>query len=395
MERFGKALKTIFIISTLETFLVMLYLSLLPVGTSNETSGIFGFSGIRFVILLLFLILIIAFLAAWIALARSKSAGDKLVKTLYKFAQRNSFLNLQSVLILGIVIALYLVLKWLALPSTYEYDITLPRLLPLGFLLFVLSLQAYIILFLSKSSPKSFKLFGFVDWVRNGHVPAKRIALDLIIIASLVTIASIAGQMIKYFTPYYHYLDFLIVEFFLDSELNLPTYFQASMLLLSGILLAIKAQQVKKGKGKFVFHWQLLSLVFVYLACDEVLQIHEMLSEPTHELFHTSGAFFFAWYIPVIPVLFLLGLYYLKFILALPNRYKIGYIISGTAYLLGVIGFEIIGSAFGYEYGLGNFPYTMISTLEEVVEMTGLILFVYYNWDINQISNSGEKSVDL
>ena len=391
MERFGIKIKTIFLLSVIESLLAIIYLITIPVSSANESGGILGFSGIRFVVLLVILFLFLLFLSCWIFISRQSTIGKWILDILYQFSQRNSLLNLQSVLILGIGISIYLVWKWLALPSTYEYDITLPRLLPIGFLLFVLSLQAYLVLFFSKSSPKQLKLSGFVNWVQNGNVPSKQIAIDLIIMATFVTLASIAGQMIKYFTPYVHYLDFLIVEFFLDSEYNIPTYFQSSMLLFSAILLAIKANQVKKQKGKFIFHWQLLSIVFVYLACDEVLQIHEMLSIPVREFLHTSGVFFFAWYIPVIPILILLGVYYLKFILALPNRYKIGYIISGAAYLLGVIGFEIIGSAFGYEYGLGNFPYTMISTLEEVIEMTGLILFVFFNWEINQISFESQK----
>jgi hypothetical protein len=388
MERFETKLKTTFFLCAIESLLSAIYLITVPVSSANETSGILGFSGIRFVILLVMLALFGLFFVAWVFVKRNTSSGKWIVDGLKRFSKRNSLLNLQSVLLLGTGISVYLLWKWLALPSTYEYDITLPRLLPIGFLLFVCSLQSYLILFFSKPSPKQIKFDGFANWVRNGQVPSKRIALDLGIIAVILVVASIVGQAIKYFTPYYSYLDFLIVEFFLDSEENLPTYFSSFILLFSAVLLAIKAQHVKKLGEKFVFHWGLLSVVFVYLAADEVLQIHEMLTEPVREMFNTSGAFFFAWYIPVIPLLILLGLYYLKFILALPNRYKIGYIVSAFAYLMGVIGIEIVGSTFGHQYGLGNFPYTMIATLEEVIEMGGIISFIYFNWELNQITDN-------
>jgi hypothetical protein len=385
MERFEKGLKTVFLLSAIETFLAMLYLLTVPVSVTNEAEGILGFSGMRFGILLTFLALSFVFLSTWFFIGHTTSTGKKLVDTLFRFSQRKSLLNLKSVLLLGTGISIYLVWKWLALPSTYEYDITMPRLLPVGFLFFVLFFQAFMVLFIGSSSSRKVTFSGVEKWVQEGQIPAKQIAVDLAWIGGLLTIASILGQMIKYFTPYYAYLDFLIVEFFLDSEQNLPTFFSSFLLLFSALILAFKARQVKRANGKFVFQWGILSFIFVYLAIDEVMQIHEMLTEPVRQTFHTSGALFFAWYIPVIPLLILLALYYTKFVLALPNRYKIGYVVSGSAYILGVIGIEIIGSLFGHQYGLGNFPYTMIATLEEVIEMSGIILFVFYNWELNQI----------
>lgn len=209
-----------------------------------------------------------------------------------------------------------------------------------------------------------------------------------------MALLSIGFQAIKYFTPYYHYLDFLIVEFFVDSEKNIPTYFSGLILLFSALLLFVKARDVQQKKGKFIFQWYFLSLIFVYLALDEVLVIHEQLTEPVRNYLHTTGALFFAWYIPVIPVLILVGFYFLRFVLSMPARYKIGYFVSGFLYILGVIGIEIIGSIFGHDYGLGNFPYTLLAALEEFIEMCGITLFIYFNWELIHLpGNQDDKKL--
>jgi hypothetical protein len=389
MKQFSKALKSNMLISEIEILLALIYLITIPKAADESTSFAFGFSGMRFTVLLILGIgfTITAFL--FFSIQRENPSGKRVIERFYQWSERKALLNLKSISFIGAIVSLYLVLKWLALDPSYEYQITLPRLLPLGFLSLILFTQFYLMLFFPKTPLHKINFVRFENWVDHSGISGRIISKDLILIAICLVIASIAGQVIKYFTPYYSYLDFLIVEFFLDSEMNIPTYFSAFILLFSAALLALEAGRNRKNKGAFVFQWYFLSIIFIYLAADEVIQIHEMLTEPMRALFHTSGAFFFAWYIPVIPLLILLGFYYLKFILALPNKQKIGYVISGSLYIMGVIGFEIIGSTFGHQYGLGNFPYTLIADLEEFTEMSGIILFIYFTWSL--IQPQGQK----
>lgn len=382
MKQFLKSLKSYFLVSGIEILLALVYLLTLPTANEPTAAFAFGFSGMRFGILIVLGLAIVLLLILYATIGLSSGPGKWIASGLYAFSERNAILNLKSVSFTGAIISFYLVIKWLTLDSTYEYQITLPRLLPLGFLSLVLFLQLYLMLFFPKTPLRKISFKRFENWVLNGGISAKTVSTDLVIIAGLLVVASVAGQWIKYYTPYYPYLDFLIVEFFLDSEMNIPTYYNGLILLFCAPLLAIEAEKHRKNKGPFIFHWYFLSFIFVYLAADEVIQIHERLTEPVRNYFHTTGAFFFAWYIPVIPVLILLGLYYLKFVLALPNKQKIGYMLSGFLYLMGVIGIEIIGSSFGHQYGLGNFPYTMIAALEEFTEMAGISLFIYYTWEL-------------
>jgi hypothetical protein len=381
MKQFSKSIQVLFLISGFEMLLAAGYLISVPASAGSDGVPVLGFSGMRFATLVLLAILFILFTTSWAAIRYQMKIGQKLETRLFQFFERKSIYNLGSISILGIILSAYLLFKWLGLEPSYEYSITLPRLLPLGFLSLILFLQLYFVVIYPKAGLKRFRLEQIENWVRS-DIPARRIAMDLFITAVLLVLLSIGFQAIKYFTPYFHYLDFLIVEFFLDSEWNIPTYFSGLLLFFSAFLLFIKAKDEQAKKGKFTFQWYLLSLIFVYLSADEVLVIHEQLTEPVRNLLHPSGAFYFAWYIPVIPVLVLVGFYYLRFVLALPVRYKTGYIVSGTLYLLGVIGIEMIGSMFAQGSGLGNYSYTLVAALEELVEMTGIILFIYFNWNL-------------
>ena len=81
--------------------------------------------------------------------------------------------------------------------------------------------------------------------------------------------------------------------------------------------------------------------------------------------------------IPAIAFLSVLILTYLKFILSLPNRTKFWLILSGTVYILGAIGMELIGGYRVELYGYNDSIYIVIATIEEMLEMTGTILFIY------------------
>jgi hypothetical protein len=44
---------------------------------------------------------------------------------------------------------------------------------------------------------------------------------------------------------------------------------------------------------------------------------------------------------------------------------------------MGVIGLEVIGGLFVTSVGQDNFSYAMITNLEEVLEMIGILVFIY------------------
>ena len=53
------------------------------------------------------------------------------------------------------------------------------------------------------------------------------------------------------------------------------------------------------------------------------------------------------------------------------------FVFAAATYLSGVIVMELVGGYFDEIHGSNNFRYNMISALEESLEMTGLIIFIY------------------
>ena len=70
-----------------------------------------------------------------------------------------------------------------------------------------------------------------------------------------------------------HWLDSLNM----DRELNLPTLFSSALLLMAALLMQRLGQSSDRIATK---DWRLLSKIFIFLALDEALQIHEILIIP-------------------------------------------------------------------------------------------------------------------
>jgi hypothetical protein len=115
------------------------------------------------------------------------------------------------------------------------------------------------------------------------------------------------------------------------------------------------------------------------MAIDEAASLHELLIEPMRGLLgqQARGIFFFAWVIPGIAVAMIFGLSYLKFLLHLPTKTRWRFVIAATLYLGGALGMELIGGRYADSHGMENLAYSMTATVEESLEMAGVIVFIY------------------
>ena len=192
---------------------------------------------------------------------------------------------------------------------------------------------------------------------------------------SLITAALLAAHLITQVGIYgfgadKHWLDVLNM----DRELNLPTLFSALLLLTSSALL----RRLSQAPGReAAADWILLSRIFVFLALDESLQIHEILILPSlrHQVHPALAS---TWVIPY--GLIALGLLWRlrNFLRALPATTSKRFLRSGSVYVLGSLGMEMVGS-FAVRTGLirlHSIWYGAITGIEESLEMLGLILFV-------------------
>ena len=204
--------------------------------------------------------------------------------------------------------------------------------------------------------------------------------------AFFLVLASIGGQLAKFFLGFA--VNKYLRLFDLSLEMNIPTFFSILLLISASLLLAIIAVLNYKQKNIDVSKWVILSFGFLFMAYDEGFQVHENLVGIVRPLLGDGklGFFYYAWVVPAIPFVFVLALFFYKFLQRLPTSTRLTFVIAAIVYLSGCIGFELIGGRYDELYGYGryhmlygyeNFTYNMISTVEESLEMAGLIIFLY------------------
>ena len=163
--------------------------------------------------------------------------------------------------------------------------------------------------------------------------------------------------------------------FNLDLERNLPTFFSTILLLMASLANFI-IYIYKKNKSEKSLGWLILFIIFLFLSFDEIASIHEQTDPIVKGFIATSGIFYFAWVIPYTVMLILLAILYSRFILALPKKTKLLFILSGLIYVSGAIGIEMISAAVAERYG-ERLYYDILATIEETLEMIGVTVFIY------------------
>lgn len=162
-----------------------------------------------------------------------------------------------------------------------------------------------------------------------------------------------------------------------DQEHNVPSLYSGLSLGFCGFLLAIITDIKKITKGKYVKHWRGLSLIFLFLAIDEFCSLHEATIPFFRNAINATGVLYFTWVVPAFFLLIVFLLSYRKFILNLPNRSKTLLVLAGMIYISGALGMELIGGYIADNYGYKNSIYGIASTIEELLEMLGVVIFVY------------------
>ena len=73
----------------------------------------------------------------------------------------------------------------------------------------------------------------------------------------------------------------------------------------------------------------------------------------------------------------------------LPTRTRRLFVVAAIVYIAGVIGTELVAGCYVELYGRNNLTYSFLAMLEETLELTGVILFVYAMLDYMTV-NVGE-----
>lgn len=197
------------------------------------------------------------------------------------------------------------------------------------------------------------------------------------ITVAILSILSLCGQYLKYFTEYDQAFG-LIPLVNMDGELSIPAILSVLLLFSAACLLFIITTLKRKNKEPHVFAWAILSIGFLLMAFDEGATIHEKLMPIVLRLIgdNLPSIFYFPWVIPAIAGLLLLAPFFIKFYIDLPKRTKRDFLLSGVIYVGGAIGFELVSGYYAGMHGMKNFGFNVIATIEEILEMTGMIIFI-------------------
>ncbi len=200
------------------------------------------------------------------------------------------------------------------------------------------------------------------------------IAIVLASVIVCLTVIHLALQSMRFLTGE---MNGLVWFFSLGSDGNIPTFYSTCAILLCAALLALIGTADLREKKVPAAYWFGLAAIFAFLAVDEMLMLHERLIEPVRTALDTSGAFYYAWVIPYGVALVVFLLVYLRFLMLLPKKTAALFVIAGALFVAGAIGLEMFGGMQAEAHGKDNVAYVALQTVEEILEMVGIALFLF------------------
>ena len=215
-------------------------------------------------------------------------------------------------------------------------------------------------------------------------------SVTTVLVAVLVSVLMLhAGSQYARFAMGMGTLRGLTSRVYLGAEASLPAWFSAALMLVAAQLLFWIARAVRHVGGRHSAYWMSLAGLFVLLSLDEAAAVHEAFSSAFTGLFAwlargVGGAFEplvqksgYHWVAGGALLAGVVAVACLRFLRALPPRTSRGLVIAGAIYVAGAIGFELAGGSYSARAGADNLTFVSLLTIEETLEMVGLIVFIH------------------
>lgn len=212
-------------------------------------------------------------------------------------------------------------------------------------------------------------------------ISPRKIFLWCLFIICLLALASILANLLLFIRLENVWLaevrESLIRLLDVDKEANLPTWFSSLLLAVSAMLaLYIGTDHLTRQKS-FAKHWLGLAVFLFYLSLDETAIIHEMAIKPLQFLTGAKGLLKYAWIVPGGIVVLIFSGIYMRFVINLPSRVKILFILAASIYFGGALFIEALSGYFADLYGEAHLSYIITTTFEEIFEMSGVAILIY------------------
>ncbi len=165
--------------------------------------------------------------------------------------------------------------------------------------------------------------------------------------------------------------------FYLSAEDNVPTLYSSFLMWIIAIVAFGIGLASRARKLGGVSAWIGIAVLFVFLGIDESASLHERISDPLREALGGVGGFlYFAYVLPYGTALGLLTAVYAPFVLRLPTATRRKLVVSAALYVTGALLLEAVGGRHYETMEVRDAPYILMITIEELLEIAGLSLFL-------------------
>jgi len=198
---------------------------------------------------------------------------------------------------------------------------------------------------------------------------------------SFILILGLCAYLYSYATGDYSLWGFLRL---LDvgAELSIPTFFSILNLFFAALLLLIIYAYEKAQQNIGARYWLFLALIFAFLSADESASIHENFDQVfdffTYHGINLPSLGTHNWVIFGLFFILVIGISLIPFLKSLPKKTLIYFMVSGTIFVTGAVGFEYLGAIMiktGFVESKKDLAYLIRRIFEEGFEMYGIALF--------------------
>ncbi len=213
-------------------------------------------------------------------------------------------------------------------------------------------------------------------------IPLKVIRLFAIVILLIAVLGTFCNYLIYHVVTPGSDIAKVLKRFDLGHEPSIPSFYSAIAILVGAALLFLIGKLSRQKTGETALQWHLLGILFVCLSVDEAVQFHEMLDTAMSKIMGKSGLFFLPWTIAGAAFSIVVAIFFLPFLLRLPVKTRNLMILAGAIFVAGAIGMEMVASlifsdAGSIELGVQRLSHTFSQFLEELLEMAGIVLFIF------------------
>lgn len=204
----------------------------------------------------------------------------------------------------------------------------------------------------------------------------RRVRTVLLGVVAILIVLSLMAQSARRWapgSPTAHALAFFNVGY----EVTVPSFFSALMLLACAAL----AGAIAATRARLAGRWWILAAVLLALSVDEAIAFHEATIKPLRRLLDAGGVLYFTWIVPGVGfVLVACGAF--RALLTDLSRQQARLLLMAVAlYFAGALGLEATEGWVVDRHGMDSLALQPLIGVEEALEMTGVVLFMYVLMD--------------